>query len=356
MEHNLYCQLQAYLQYYFSKQNFIPLAQDKVEKKEFILPSIKEPDITQKPAAQVAIDPNITRQNFIPLAQDKVEKKEFILPSIKEPDITQKPAAQVAIDPNITRQNFIPLAQDKVEKKEFILPSIKEPDITQKPAAQVAIDPNITRQNFKNLSLRADKSYDAKQVSVSESLDSLRLRIHECQECNLCLGRKNIVYGQGNQRANLLIIGEAPGAEEDKKGIPFVGKAGQLLDKMLLAIAVAREAVYVTNLVKCRPPNNRNPYFDEMQTCFTILKKQINFISPQLIVLLGSVAFKWIFPQEGGIIKNHGKLFSYTCKDIKIPTIATFHPAYLLRKPEELPVAWQDFRKIRQLILRLGIV
>lgn len=188
------------------------------------------------------------------------------------------------------------------------------------------------------------------------SLDSLSLRIYGCQECNLCLNRKNIVFGQGNQSSKIFLIGEAPGAEEDKEGIPFVGLAGQLLNRMLLGIAIARGAVYVTNIVKCRPPSNRNPQKQEMETCSKILKKQIQILQPKLILLLGSVAFQYFFSGQGGIMKNHGKQFFYEQGSMRIPTIATFHPAYLLRQPQDLALAWQDFRKIRQLIAHLGIV
>ena len=192
-----------------------------------------------------------------------------------------------------------------------------------------------------------------KSVNLQEagSLDSLRLRIQDCQKCNLCLGRKNIVYGQGNQKAQILFVGEGPGMQEDQQGLPFVGKAGQLLNQMLLSIAITRESIYITNLVKCRPPNNRNPEKEEIKTCSEILDKQIELISPKMLVLLGSVALQWFFPEAGGIKKNHGKIFSYLFKEKEVPTLATFHPAFLLRFPENLSLAWNDFRKIRQAIL-----
>ena len=200
----------------------------------------------------------------------------------------------------------------------------------------------------------AIKDFLQKTANLKEagSLDSLRLRIQDCQKCNLCLGRKNIVYGQGNQKAQILFIGEGPGMQEDQQGLPFVGKAGQLLNQMLLSIALTRESIYITNLVKCRPPNNRNPEKEEIKTCSEILTKQIELIAPKMIVLLGSVALQWFFPEAGGIKKNHGNLFHYKLQEKEIPTLVTFHPAFLLRFSENLTLAWNDFRRIRQAILR----
>ena len=177
----------------------------------------------------------------------------------------------------------------------------------------------------------AIKEFLQKTANLQEagSLDSLRLRIQDCQKCNLCLGRKNIVYGQGNQKAQILFIGEGPGMQEDQQGLPFVGKAGQLLNQMLLSIALTRESIYITNLVKCRPPNNRNPEKEEIKTCSEILNKQIELIAPKMIVLLGSVALQWFFPEAGGIKKNHGNLFHYKLQEKEIPTLVTFHPAFL---------------------------
>ena len=197
------------------------------------------------------------------------------------------------------------------------------------------------------------KDFLQKAVNLQEagSLDSLRARIQNCQKCNLCLGRKNIVYGQGNQKAQILFVGEGPGMQEDQQGLPFVGKAGQLLNQMLLSIAITRESIYITNLVKCRPPSNRNPEKEEIKTCSEILNKQIELIAPKMIVLLGSVALQWFFPEAGGIKKNHGNLFHYKFQEKEIPALATFHPAFLLRFPENLSLAWNDFRKIRQAIL-----
>lgn len=259
-----------------------------------------------------------------------------------------------------SRQNFIAIAQRQSSKpkantqnKELAVQA-QQTKIPTAPEKKQPLIASKFNHSFSN-DLNETQSQILKNPS-SDSLDSLSLRIYGCQECNLCLSRKNIVFGQGNQKSKLLIIGEAPGAQEDKEGLPFVGPAGQLLNKMLLGIAIAREAVYITNIVKCRPPSNRNPYSKEMATCSKILKKQIQILAPKLILLLGSVALQWMFPEKGGIMKNHGQLFSYNQETMKIATMATFHPAYLLRKPQDLPIAWQDFRKIRQLINRLGLV
>ena len=244
---------------------------------------------------------------------------------------------------NFFSQSVQEVRKDTCDKEKQRVTNFTNKQVTENPTSKLAV-PII-----KNEEQKLNPQY-------SESLDSLSFRIYGCQECNLCLNRKNIVFGQGNQKSKILLIGEGPGVEEDKEGIPFVGLAGQFLNKMLLGIAIARDAVYVTNIVKCRPPSNRNPQKKEMDVCSKILKKQIQILQPKMILLLGSVVFQWMFPGEGGIMKNHGMVFSYTQDSMKISTIATFHPAYLLRKPQDLSIAWQDFRKIRQLIVRLGIV
>lgn len=178
------------------------------------------------------------------------------------------------------------------------------------------------------------------------TLDSLRLRLRDCNRCNLCRERQKIVFGQGNIHAELVFIGEGPGAEEDRSGIAFVGKAGKLLTQMIHSIGINREAVYICNVVKCRPPGNRNPGNDEIATCSPFLAKQLEILKPKLIVTMGNIATKTLLPQAFGIMKMRGKLTSFQ----GTPLIPTFHPSYLLRNPAALDLVWNDMKQIRQVL------
>lgn len=155
----------------------------------------------------------------------------------------------------------------------------------------------------------------------------LRKSILECKKCRLCTNRTNIVFGQGNKKARLMFIGEGPGADEDKQGIPFVGKAGQLMNNAFQALEINREDVYIANIVKCRPPSNRVPEDDEVQTCLNYLRNQVILIKPKIIVLLGSTALKNILGKEYGITAVRGNWMEKN----GIKYMPTWHPAALLR-------------------------
>ena len=163
-----------------------------------------------------------------------------------------------------------------------------------------------------------------------------------CTKCRLCSNRHNVVIGVGNINAEIMFIGEGPGADEDMQGIPFVGKAGKLMDKAFQGIGIKREDVYIANIVKCRPPNNRNPEKDEADACQEYIKTQIKLINPKVIVLLGSVALKNILGEEYGITASRGKWFE---KD-EIKIMPTFHPAALLRDETKKIDFWKDLKKI----------
>jgi uracil-DNA glycosylase len=175
------------------------------------------------------------------------------------------------------------------------------------------------------------------------SLDELNLFCKACQKCRLHETRINVVFGEGFQNATVMFIGEGPGFSEDKIGRPFVGKAGQLLDKMLDAINFTRESIYITNIVKCRPPDNRNPMEDEAEACLPYLRWQVKLIQPKIIVCLGAVASKYILDKDFKISRDRGK---WQQKG-NINFIATYHPAYLLRNPSAKREAWEDFKAIR---------
>lgn len=179
----------------------------------------------------------------------------------------------------------------------------------------------------------------------------LRQSIAECHACGLCAKRKQAVPGVGDERASWLFIGEGPGAEEDARGEPFVGQAGKLLDAMLDAIDLKRgKNVYIANAVKCRPPGNRTPENAEMSACFPYLKRQIELISPKLIVLLGRAAVNSVLGIESALSGLRGKRLRYTEDEIEIPAIVTYHPAYLLRNLADKAKAWEDICHARELM------
>jgi DNA polymerase len=171
---------------------------------------------------------------------------------------------------------------------------------------------------------------------------TLEAAVMDCQQCALHEGRSQTVFGTGNQQADWMLIGEAPGAEEDKQGLPFVGRAGQLLDRMLAAIGLQREQVYIANIVKCRPPGNRDPKPEEAAACSAYLKRQIELVNPKVILVLGKVAAHHLLGTEEALGKLRGAPYLYA--DTGIPVIVTYHPAYLLRKPSEKRKSWEDLK------------
>lgn len=179
-----------------------------------------------------------------------------------------------------------------------------------------------------------------------ETLDDVQNDLGDCHRCRLAAGRKTIVFGQGDPRAQLVLVGEGPGADEDEQGLPFVGRAGQLLNRMLQLIAVRREDVYICNVVKCRPPGNRTPERDEIETCSPFLFRQIRAIRPRLICCLGAPAVRTVLGLKEGITKIRGQFFDYA----GAKALATVHPAYILRNPREEKILREDFEKIRDFL------
>ncbi|MDT3697758.1 MAG: uracil-DNA glycosylase [Ignavibacterium sp.] len=179
----------------------------------------------------------------------------------------------------------------------------------------------------------------------AESLEQLNNMICNCTKCDLHKGRTNFVFGSGNPNAKVMVIGEGPGAEEDKQGLPFVGRAGQLLTDILKAIKFSREEVYIGNIVKCRPPNNRAPLPDEMDACIPYLNKQIELIKPKLILCLGLTAAKGLLRKKESLTALRGQIFDYN----GIKVMVTFHPAALLRNPNWKKDCWADVQKFRKL-------
>lgn len=176
-----------------------------------------------------------------------------------------------------------------------------------------------------------------------ETWEKLEEGISNCTKCKLCKNRTNIVLGVGNKNTDVMFIGEGPGADEDREGIPFVGKAGKLMDQALIGLGIKREKLYIANIVKCRPPGNRNPEEDEATACMDYLRSQVMLIKPKIIVLLGSVALKNILGEEYGITAARGKWIEKK----GIMYMPTWHPAALLRDESKKIEFWNDLKEVR---------
>jgi uracil-DNA glycosylase len=186
-------------------------------------------------------------------------------------------------------------------------------------------------------------------IEDMNTLDAIRAEIGDCQRCKLAPKRTNIVFGSGNPEADLVFVGEAPGYDEDQQGLPFVGRAGQLLTKIIESIDLKREDVYICNVLKCRPPDNRNPEPDEVAACNPFLKKQLATIQPKVVCCLGTFAAQTVLQMAAPISKLRGKFFDMDGMRV----IATFHPAYLLRSPDKKREVWEDMKQIRAELFRL---
>ena len=219
-----------------------------------------------------------------------------------------------------------------------------------RPAA--AVDVHLTPDTGHSTSAAAAASDAAAPVRVfgssGEALAAIRADIGaDCSRCKLHgLGRTQVVFGVGNPDADLMFVGEAPGGDEDIQGIPFVGRAGQLLTKMIAAINFERDQVYIANVIKCRPPGNRNPEPDEVETCEPFLFQQIDAIRPRVIVALGSFAAKALLRSNDSISRLRGRVYDF--RGAKL--VPTFHPAFLLRSPERKRDAWEDLKRARALL------
>ena len=189
----------------------------------------------------------------------------------------------------------------------------------------------------------SDLFSDSSATYKAETLEELREAIGDCRRCKLWSGRTHLVFGVGNPKAKLMFIGEGPGRDEDMQGEPFVGRAGQLLtDIITKGMGLKREDVYIANVVKCRPPENRNPEPDEVASCEPFLKKQIDLVRPEIIIALGKFAVQTLLQSKVPITKLRGNWHSY--HGIKL--MPTFHPAYLLRNPADKKLVWEDIKKV----------
>lgn len=194
------------------------------------------------------------------------------------------------------------------------------------------------------------------EVSVELALPNLDMwgalkhEVASCKQCSLCNSRSQTVFGVGREDADCLVIGEAPGAEEDRQGEPFVGRAGQLLNAMLLAMGLQRQDIYIANILKCRPPNNRDPLAEEVNACEPYLQRQIALIKPKIILAVGRIAAQSLLKTQDRIGSLRGRKFFYG--DRQIPVIVTYHPAYLLRSPKEKRKSWSDLLLAQDAMLK----
>jgi DNA polymerase len=210
-------------------------------------------------------------------------------------------------------------------------------------ASQPVVAPAPIRPPAPSLSLF---EAPAPKLSGPETLEQIRADLGDCRRCKLAGGRHNIVFGDGNAHAELVFVGEGPGADEDEQGLPFVGRAGQLLNRMIQMIGMKREEVYICNVVKCRPPGNRTPEKDEIETCSPFLFRQLEAIKPRLICCLGAPAVRTVLGIKEGITKIHGQFYDFAASK----ALATVHPAYVLRNPREERILREDFEKIREFL------
>ena len=227
---------------------------------------------------------------------------------------------------------------------------------TAKPAAPApvpAAPPPQTAPAAPRRRLQAENT-DAAEASAkalaeaAQDLDGLREAMAGFEDCPLKHTAANLVFGAGNANADIMLIGEAPGADEDRQGVPFVGVSGQLLDKMLASIGLDRDSVYITNMLPWRPPGNRKPTPAETVMCLPFIRRHIALVAPKLLIFVGGTSASTLLGRSEGITKLRGRWLDYRDGDLEIPALAIFHPAYLLRQPALKELAWQDLMTVKQ--------
>jgi uracil-DNA glycosylase family 4 len=232
-----------------------------------------------------------------------------------------------------SREILVELIEEGLDSVEFTAPA---------PATHAGAPAPIEKQ-VERLSVDPSNSSDGVPWGAEPSLDEVRHHLGDCKRCGLCEGRNTIVFGSGNPRADLMFIGEGPGEQEDRQGLPFVGRAGELLTQMIeKGIEISRDEAYICNIVKCRPPGNRNPLPDEVAACRPFLDGQIDAIRPKVIVSLGKPAASLLLGREVAITRERGTWHEYK----GIPLMPTLHPAFILRQytPENRRLVWQDLK------------
>ncbi len=269
----------------------------------------------------------------------KKEEKQLIFSLLKTAD---------EYECGYTREKFAvePVFTDDVEEE--VQMSGSSPNMTNNASTNMTNTqadvsfPGLTRESAQdNTVLNSDTTNNARGLS----LDELNAKILRCTRCGLARTRNNVVPGMGVQNPEVLVVGEGPGHDEDMQGLPFVGKAGILLDRMLAAIGLDRKTnCYIANIVKCRPPENRNPLPDEQAACFSFLEAQIHILKPKMILCMGKIAIEKITGHNISINAQHGEFFEYN----GIPVMPTYHPSALLRNEELKRPAWEDLKKFKR--------
>jgi uracil-DNA glycosylase len=191
-----------------------------------------------------------------------------------------------------------------------------------------------------------DNSEPEMPASTTDNWAELQAEVASCTKCALCATRTQTVFGSGNKQADWMLVGEAPGQHEDEQGLPFVGKAGLLLTEMLRAIGLTREEVFITNILKCRPPNNRDPHADEAESCNDYLQRQMKLVNPKIILAIGRIAAQTLLKTDEPLARLRGKVHTFN----NTPVVVVYHPAYLLRSLSEKRKAWQDLTYAMQII------
>ena len=232
-----------------------------------------------------------------------------------------------------SRSNVIPQEEPTLPKR-ALKPELPKVAHVVPPAAPKAISLPLPEAG--------PSLFEAVNKIANDTLPRVREDLGECTRCKLHKGRNKIVFGDGNPKAELVFVGEGPGADEDAQGLPFVGRAGKLLTQMIEAMGLQRKDVYICNVVKCRPPENRQPEKDEVATCSPFLLRQIDVIAPKVIVCLGSVAAQTLLETNRGISQYRGQWLEFRGRKL----LATYHPAYLLRNPNAKGEVWKDLQKV----------
>lgn len=225
----------------------------------------------------------------------------------------------------------------------FMMPSTLQQQYLQ----LMGIDLWRDRNAVEIIDLDTEAVTDLTSSDEAGTWQDLRKQVADCRQCALHQSRKQTVFGVGDTNADWMVIGEAPGAEEDRKGEPFVGRAGKLLDAMLLAIGLQREQVFIANILKCRPPDNRDPRTEEVASCQAYLNRQIDLIQPKIILAVGKIAAQNLLKVDIPIGRMRGQAYEYPGSNI--PVVVTYHPAYLLRSPREKRKSWQDLQMAMQI-------
>ncbi len=223
------------------------------------------------------------------------------------------------------------------------IPAAPEPLLRPARVASSVVDPNPTHVAPVLPVIKSASLFAANERIEGDTLEKIREDIGEnCRRCKLCEQRNKIVFGAGHPKAELVFVGEGPGHDEDMQGLPFVGRAGKLLTQMIEAMGLCRDAVYIANVVKCRPPQNRAPEPDEIETCSPFLYRQLAVIRPKAVVCLGAIAFQSLTGTKPSMSRIRGQWLEFR----GIPLLATYHPAYLLRNPNAKGDVWEDLKKV----------